>query len=59
MHSAISHDNDLDQHREWITLLLTDYYDPMYAYQMEKKASRVVFRGNSDAFLSWAKEIDN
>lgn len=32
-------------HREWIRPLLRDYYDPMYAYQLEQKTERIVFRG--------------
>jgi tRNA 2-selenouridine synthase len=37
------------QHRVWIETLLTDYYDPMYDYQLEKKQDRVVFSGTWDA----------
>lgn len=33
-------------HRNWLAPLLADYYDPMYTYQLEKKAQRIVFRGN-------------
>ena len=36
-------------HRAWITYLLRDYYDPMYAYQLSKKQARVVFKGNAQA----------
>lgn len=36
-------------HRVWIETLLTDYYDPMYDYQLEKKQDRVVFSGTWDA----------
>lgn len=35
-----------EAHRSWIELLLRDYYDPMYAYQLGLKAERVVFRGS-------------
>ena len=45
-------------HRAWIEKLLTNYYDPMYEYQLEKKAQRIVFRGCKDEFLSWANNID-
>ena len=38
-------DGDASGHQEWIKTLLLDYYDPMYAYQLEKKQHRVVFRG--------------
>jgi tRNA 2-selenouridine synthase len=36
-------------HREWITYLLRDYYDPMYAYQLSKKQNRVVFKGDAQS----------
>lgn len=45
-----------DLHREWISLLLREYYDPMYAYQHEKKASRVVFSGDQAAVVEWLHE---
>ncbi len=35
------------RHREWIRILLRDYYDPMYEYQLEQKAGRIVARGNN------------
>lgn len=40
-------DNSL--HRGWITLLLQDYYDPMYDFQMSQKQGRILFRGNAAA----------
>lgn len=33
-------------HLAWLTPLLVEYYDPMYTYQLEKKADRIVFRGD-------------
>ncbi|MBU3894837.1 tRNA 2-selenouridine(34) synthase MnmH [Serratia sp. JUb9] len=33
-------------HQEWLVPLLQYYYDPMYRFQLEKKARRIVFRGN-------------
>lgn len=42
-----------DGHREWVELLLRRYYDPMYDYQIEKNASRVVFRGGEDEVLDY------
>lgn len=35
-----------DGHRLWIRHLLSDYYDPMYDYQLEKKIERVRLRGD-------------
>jgi len=37
---------DTARHKEWISSLLGEYYDPMYDYQIEKKRERVVFSGN-------------
>jgi tRNA 2-selenouridine synthase len=34
--------NDVDAHSEWIITLLTDYYDPMYDYQLNRKRDRIV-----------------
>jgi len=34
-----------EAHKEWIKILLVDYYDPMYDYQLKKNQDRVVFKG--------------
>lgn len=39
-------DNSL--HREWIRVLLNEYYDPQYDYLLEKHSERIVFRGNAE-----------
>ena len=46
-------DGDASGHQEWIKTLLLDYYDPMYAYQLEKKLHRVVFRGSAKEVIAW------
>lgn len=46
-------------HALWIRQLLTDYYDPMYAYQLAKRLERVQFRGDSAAFLEWAADPES
>ncbi len=43
----------LEGHREWIILLLADYYDPMYNYQLEKKSSRVKVTGSREVVTDW------
>jgi len=48
---------DSNSHRVWIEKLLTEYYDPMYEYQLEKKQQRIVFRGNSEEFLAWVARL--
>ena len=43
-------------HRDWIALLLTEYYDPMYDYQLEKKRDRVVFQGNQAEIIEYLRD---
>jgi len=50
--------NDINLHREWIGFLMTDYYDPMYDYQLAKKQERIIFKGNEDAVTNWLTEQD-
>ena len=45
--------DDAGLHRGWIAALLTEYYDPMYDYQLEKKRHRICFKGNAAAVLSY------
>ena len=42
-----------ESHFAWLVPLLNEYYDPMYRYQLEKKASKIVFRGTSEAAEHW------
>ncbi|RRV15908.1 tRNA 2-selenouridine(34) synthase MnmH [Pseudomonas saudiphocaensis] len=46
----------VDLHRDWIKALLTGYYDPMYVYQRESKASRIEFAGEQDAVVEYLHE---
>lgn len=41
---------------EGIQLLLVEYYDPMYQYQLKKKPVEVIFRGTEADILSWVDE---
>jgi tRNA 2-selenouridine synthase len=45
---------DLDLHREWVAILLAQYYDPMYDYQLSRRDGAVLFRGNREAVVEWA-----
>lgn len=45
--------NDRNAHKIWIRTLLLEYYDPMYDYQLEKKAERIVFRGDQASVLEF------
>ena len=40
-------------HRDWISALLNEYYDPMYQFQGERHAQRIIFRGNRSEVLSF------
>ena len=42
-----------EHHKQWIKVLLVDYYDPMYDFQLSKKENRVVFRGTQNEVLSY------
>ncbi|WP_312270947.1 tRNA 2-selenouridine(34) synthase MnmH [Pseudomonas sp.] len=46
---------DVGQHREWIRALLSEYYDPMYAYQRENKSGRILFAGDQQSVVSYLK----
>ncbi|MBT8764663.1 tRNA 2-selenouridine(34) synthase MnmH [Metapseudomonas boanensis] len=46
----------VDLHREWISGLLSEYYDPMYAFQRDSKAERVEFAGDQAAVLQYLHE---
>jgi len=59
MQNALSqqrHQNQTSQHLAWISLLLHKYYDPMYEYQLQKKAGNILFRGSHQAMHEW---LDN
>jgi tRNA 2-selenouridine synthase len=46
----------VDLHRSWIEGLLREYYDPMYAFQREKKGGRIEFAGERGAVLEYLRE---
>lgn len=39
-----------------IRLLLEEYYDPMYQYQLKNKPSEMIFSGTESDILAWADE---
>ncbi len=43
------------RHRDWIAGLLSEYYDPMYAFQRESKAERIVFAGEQQALVDYLR----
>ena len=46
---------DLSLHRHWIAVLLQKYYDPMYEYQLSKRAGKLLFSGDRQAVVAWAQ----
>ncbi|WP_445946585.1 tRNA 2-selenouridine(34) synthase MnmH [Shewanella sp.] len=48
--------NDTSLHLEWISLLLSRYYDPMYDYQLSQKQQRVLFKGDHASMHAWLDE---
>ena len=46
---------EVDLYIPLIKALLTDYYDPMYDYQISKKKNRIVFQGDSQAVIDFIK----
>lgn len=49
--SSAQRKGEFDIHKQWIERLLTDYYDPMYNYQLDKKRERIIFAGTRDEIL--------
>lgn len=45
----------LDKHRDWIEIMLRDYYDPMYNYQLQKTTHEIIFEGNTNEVLEFLK----
>ncbi len=41
---------------EGIRLLLLEYYDPMYQYQLDQKQTNVLFKGTESEIIAWANE---
>ncbi|GAA5104048.1 tRNA 2-selenouridine(34) synthase MnmH [Wohlfahrtiimonas larvae] len=45
----------IDRHLDWLVILLTEYYDPMYQYQLNRKKERVIFRGDYPSICEFIK----
>ncbi|MEM7099492.1 MAG: tRNA 2-selenouridine(34) synthase MnmH [Pseudomonadota bacterium] len=45
------------EHQAWIAQLLKDYYDPMYDYQLAKKAHRIQFRGDMESVSQYLTSL--
>ena len=45
--------DDIAPYEEFIRLILCEYYDPMYDYQLGQRQSTIVFQGNQEEVLDW------
>ncbi len=43
-------------HETWIEMLLAQYYDPMYDYQLKQKTERIAFRGDRAAVTEYLRQ---
>ncbi len=50
-HASTGKTHDYDT---FIEMILIDYYDPMYDYQMKAKQDRFVFTGDAKSLLEWS-----
>ena len=46
----------VDEHRGWISGMLGEYYDPMYAFQRDSKNPRIEFAGDQRAVVEYLKQ---
>lgn len=47
---------DTSGYADFIELMLREYYDPMYDYQLGKKQQRVIMKGTAEELLEWADQ---
>ena len=47
---------DPEHHRDWIAALLTEYYDPMYDYQLSQREQAPIFHGDEQAVVEYLME---
>lgn len=45
-----------EHHKVWIRQMLSDYYDPMYDYQLSKKTDRVILQAESAEILAFLQQ---
>lgn len=53
--AAQADNGEVDLHRDWIGILLREYYDPIYRYQRENKDKRIEFAGGQAAVLDYLR----
>lgn len=50
---------DIDGHRLWIRILLSEYYDPMYDYQIKKSPIPIIFHGVAEEVSAFIRSCEN
>ncbi len=45
--------DNFESHRIWLEEITKLYYDPLYKFKLEKKKSRIVFRGSREEVFDW------
>ena len=50
---------DIQSHKEWIRILLKNYYDPMYDYQIQKSPIPIIFKGDKKAVFDFIQEKES
>ena len=54
-----SNASDISGFRKPVQLLLEDYYDSMYDYQLSKRKGDILFRGNMQEIVEWAEDYSS
>ncbi len=52
------HQTDPQGHRHWIKVLMCEYYDPMYDYQLKKNNRPIVFQGDATEVTEFLRTIE-
>ncbi len=52
-HACQQQSSDLQEHRKWIEVLICEYYDPMYDFQLKKRSRDVIFRGGEEEVMQF------
>lgn len=50
-------EGDDSLHKRWIRELLTNYYDPMYEYQLSRRTDRISFTGNGEQVIQYLRNL--
>jgi tRNA 2-selenouridine synthase len=61
MQTAFDHQKmtgDATAHKQWVEVLLCEYYDPMYDYQLEQKQQKIIFQGDAQAVRDYLVSLE-